>query len=95
MKENIFKYLTTWESLYELKADNRGWSRTTTMSGVELFVAIVNSFYQVTTIQRPLSWMYSSKSVPEYPGLDDKAFQLSISYFLKVDNKHYYFFISC
>ena len=46
MKGNIFKYLTTCEFLHGLEADHRGGFRTAKTSGMEPFVAMVNSFYQ-------------------------------------------------
>ena len=46
MKGNIFRYLTTCEFLHGLKAGHRGGSRTAKTSGMEPFLAMVNSFYQ-------------------------------------------------
>ena len=46
MKGNLFKQLTTCESPHELEADHRSGSRTAKASGMELFVSMVNSFYQ-------------------------------------------------
>ena len=59
-----------------------------------LFVAMVKSFYQQTTVTVIL--VLDVETVPpEHTGLDDKAFQLSASSFLKVDSKQYYFLMSC
>ena len=59
-----------------------------------LFVAMVKSFYQRTTVTMIL--VLDVETVPpEHTGLDDKAFQLSASSFLKVDSKQYYFLMSC
>ena len=52
MKGNIFKWLATCESLHELEADHFGESRTAKISGMELFVAMVNSFYQWTIVTK-------------------------------------------
>ena len=45
--------------------------------------------------QRSLSWMSRQSPPPEHTGLDDKAFQLSASPFLKVHSKQHYFLMSC
>ena len=90
MKGNIFKQLITCESLHELEADHRDGSRTAKTSGMELIVEMANSFYQWTIVTK-----FSVSDVetvsPEHTGLDDKAFQLSLSSFLKVDSKQDYF----
>ena len=93
MTENIFKQLTTCESLHELEADHTGGSRTAKTSGMELFVAMVNSFYQCTIVTK-ISVLDVETVPPEHTGLDDKAFQLSASLFLKVDSKQHYFLMS-
>ena len=69
MKRNICKQLTTCESLCELEPDHRGGSGTAKTSGMELFVAMVNSFYQWTIVTKiSLSWM-SRKSPLNTQGL--------------------------
>ena len=94
MKENTFKQFTTCESLHELEADYRGGSRTAETSGMELLVEMVNSLHQ-WTIATNFSVLDVETVLPEHTGLDDKAFQLSASPFLKVDSKQDYFLMSC
>ena len=94
MKGITFKQLTTCESLHELEADHKGGSRTAKTSDMELLVEMVNSLYQ-WTIATKFS-VLDVETVPlEHTGLDDKAFQLSESPFLKVDSKQDYFLMSC
>ena len=91
MKGNIFKYITFCESLHEPEADHRGGSMT---PGIELFMAMVNSFYQWTIVTK--IYVLDVETVPlEHTGADDKAFQLSASLFLKVDSKQHYFLMFC
>ena len=59
-------------------------------SSMELFVAVVNSFYQWTIVIK-ISVLDVETVPPEQTALNDKAFQLSISPFLKVDSKQHYF----
>ena len=73
------------ESLHELDADHRGGSRTAKTSDMEHFVAMVNSFYQWTIVTK-ISVSDVETVPPGHAGLDDKAFQLSASSFLKVDS---------
>ena len=94
IKGNIFKWLTTCKCLPELETDHRGGSRTATTSGLELLVGMVNSFYQWTIVTK-ISVFDVETVRSEHTGLGDKAFQLSASPFLKVDNKQYYFLMSC
>ena len=86
MKRNPFKQLNTCESLHELEEDHRGGSRAAKASGMELFVEMANSFYQWTIVTK-FSALDVETVPPEHTGLDDKAFQLSASTFLKVDSK--------
>ena len=52
---------------------------------MEHFVAMVNSFYQWTIVTK-ISVSDVETVPPGHAGLDDKAFQLSASSFLKVDS---------
>ena len=85
----------TCKCLPELEVDHRDGSRTATTSGMALFVAVVHSFYQWTIVTK-ISVLDIETVPPEHTGLDDKAFQLFASSFLKVDSsKHHYFLMSC
>ena len=60
---------------------------------MELFVAMVNKFYQWTIVSK--TFVLDVETVPpEHTGLDDKVFQLSASPFPKIDSKQHYFLIS-
>lgn len=52
MKGNIFRYFTTCESLLELEVNHRGGSRVAATSGMDLFVATANSFYQLFMVKK-------------------------------------------
>ena len=54
MKGNIFKGAYHFRISPLTRSDHRGASRTATASGMELFVAIVNSFYQWTIVTKTL-----------------------------------------
>ena len=55
---------------------------------------MVNSFYQWNIVTK-ISVLDNETVPPKYTGLDDKAFQLSASPFLKVDSMQYYFLMPC
>ena len=94
MKGNIFKQLATCKFLPELEGHYRGGYMTATTSCMELFVAMVNSFYQWTFVTKA-SVLDVETVPPKHTGSDDKVFQFSTSPFLKVDSKQHYFLMSC
>ena len=69
-----------------IEADHRGENATITTSGMELFLTIVNNFYQGTFVTK-ISVLDVGTVPHEHTGLDDKVFKLSASPFLKVDSK--------
>ena len=93
-ERKFFKSLTTCESLHGLEADHRGGSRTAKTSGMELLVAMVNSYYQWTIVTK-ISVLVVETVLPEHTGLDDEIFQLSTSPFLKVDSNQRYILMYC
>ena len=70
------------ESLHELEDDYRGESGTAKTSGMELFVAMLNSFYQWTVVTK-ISVLGVETVPPEHTGLNDQVFQPSASPFSK------------
>ena len=82
MKGNIFKKPTTCESLHELEADHRGGSRTAKTSGMELFVAMVSSFYQWTIVTK-VSVVDVETVTPEHKGLMIRHFSILQALFSK------------
>ena len=82
------------ESSHEIGADHRGGSRTAKTSGMELLVAMVNSFNQRTIVTK-ISVIDVETVPPEHIRFDDKAFQLSANPFFKVDSKQHYFLMTC
>ena len=81
MKGNIFKYLTTRDSLHQIKAYNRGCSRTAETYGMNLFVAIVNSFYQLTIVTK--TSVLDVKTVLSLP-LNIQGLMITLSAFCKL-----------
>ena len=60
---------------------------------------MVNSFYQWTIVTKfsvlDVETAHPPIIPPEHKGLDDKAFQLSVSPFVKVDSKQDFFLMCC
>ena len=80
------------ESLAELEADHRGRYGTPTTFGMELFLALVNSFNRLAVVTK-IS-VLDVETVPS-PPLDTQGLMIRLFSFLKVDSKHHFFFILC